>query len=495
MKKTTPKTYHEWTAYAQECDAKGDNQGLLHAYTQADRLRPGQAWLVGNLAKVQQRLRNWEACILHAENAIALSEDGGSASPYYRLRAVSFQRLGNLQAAADSWKKALEVHPLPAYLEFYNHACGLALTGSFEYALKNLEIALEISPENAASAREDSDFEAIKDTPEFQALLDRIEDGDSNERTTWHLHSPSKILRIRGVQKAAFCITAFGCTVPEWPALIPKICHEDYFEETATAFVGYVLAVERGGDPSNLSTIAKALVDYWDAIQTKSALAAIGEGLHSIDMALRFKLQSSHQDFARAIIRLLQRASAFAAALLEDRSLDSAIDQLCAIYCGLTLNDPPAPDMAFADALIALFERYNFSLTTNDKGQRIANAASDQSLTILLRRFDELVELSKDLPFHDNEFPAWSQLYCVLMLLVARPSWLPAIQAHWSDRPLPPNAAEAVMYHLLDEADYDAEKVPQVIANETQAYFLLKASELDPKPENLVEWETLLAEE
>lgn len=223
MGSTTPKTYHEWTAYAQECNAKGDNLGLLEAYTQADRLRPNQAWLVGNLVTVFQRLRDWEACILQAEKAIALAEDGSSASGFYRIRAVALQQLGRLSEAADSWKMALGVHPLPAYIEYYNHACGLALTGQFADALIHLEIALEIVPEKTPNALTDSDFEAIRDFPEFRAIFDRIEDGDSNERTTWHLLSPSRILRIRGAQKAAFCVTAFGCTVPEWPALITKI--------------------------------------------------------------------------------------------------------------------------------------------------------------------------------------------------------------------------------------------------------------------------------
>lgn len=53
----------------------------------------------------------------------------------------------------------------------YNLACAESLAGRREDALAHLAKSLEMNPEFRGLAREDSDFDAVKDDPRFQQLL------------------------------------------------------------------------------------------------------------------------------------------------------------------------------------------------------------------------------------------------------------------------------------------------------------------------------------
>jgi hypothetical protein len=53
----------------------------------------------------------------------------------------------------------------------YNLACADALLGEKDAALDHLRAAIEERPAFAESAREDSDFESIRDDPRFAELV------------------------------------------------------------------------------------------------------------------------------------------------------------------------------------------------------------------------------------------------------------------------------------------------------------------------------------
>jgi hypothetical protein len=67
--------------------------------------------------------------------------------------------------------EGLESYPDSASLH-YNLACLEAVVGRRDAALASLRNALELRPEVAAWARDDQDFESLRDDPEFRALVD-----------------------------------------------------------------------------------------------------------------------------------------------------------------------------------------------------------------------------------------------------------------------------------------------------------------------------------
>ena len=77
---------------------------------------------------------------------------------------------GRYAEAADGAREAAEAHPEYAGLLF-NLACCESLAGRTEEAVAHLGQAIEKSPRFRAFAAEDSDFEPLRDAPEFQALV------------------------------------------------------------------------------------------------------------------------------------------------------------------------------------------------------------------------------------------------------------------------------------------------------------------------------------
>ena len=77
---------------------------------------------------------------------------------------------GQYAEAADQGREQIEAHPeYPAPL--YNLACCESLAGRKEDAIKHLRMALERSDQFRSLAADDSDFDAIRDEPEFKELV------------------------------------------------------------------------------------------------------------------------------------------------------------------------------------------------------------------------------------------------------------------------------------------------------------------------------------
>jgi quercetin dioxygenase-like cupin family protein len=66
----------------------------------------------------------------------------------------------------------LDTHPGSPSLH-YNIACVYARQGRSDQALESLRAAVQLLPETARWAKEDSDFESLREDPEFQALIGR----------------------------------------------------------------------------------------------------------------------------------------------------------------------------------------------------------------------------------------------------------------------------------------------------------------------------------
>ncbi len=73
---------------------------------------------------------------------------------------------GDPGAAADLMQEALAEHPGNAHV-LYNTACFEALAGRRDDAIAHLRAAVEASPKMREWAARDSDFDAIRDDPEF----------------------------------------------------------------------------------------------------------------------------------------------------------------------------------------------------------------------------------------------------------------------------------------------------------------------------------------
>jgi hypothetical protein len=107
-----------------------------------------------------------------ADGTTALAIGGVPGQPYElspweaSVAAKGMADAGDPGAAADAMVDALAEHPDNAHV-LYNTACFEALAGRREDALAHLSRAVELSPEAREWAAGDSDFDAIRDDPEF----------------------------------------------------------------------------------------------------------------------------------------------------------------------------------------------------------------------------------------------------------------------------------------------------------------------------------------
>ena len=73
------------------------------------------------------------------------------------------------QRAREILEEGLRVHPEAGGI-YYNLACVEAVDGNRDAALSALRAAIERRPEAAEWARDDEDFESLREDPEFRAL-------------------------------------------------------------------------------------------------------------------------------------------------------------------------------------------------------------------------------------------------------------------------------------------------------------------------------------
>ena len=79
-------------------------------------------------------------------------------------------RAGKYDEAADRGRELVEANPeYPGLL--YNVACAESLAGRKDDAIEHLRRSLELSPRFSEMAKEDSDFEPLRDEPGFKELV------------------------------------------------------------------------------------------------------------------------------------------------------------------------------------------------------------------------------------------------------------------------------------------------------------------------------------
>ena len=128
----------------------------------------------GTLVFVQPQLRR--TAVAAEPDTVVLALGGRPGQPFSPSGWEEWGRLGitelvesqRYEEAADRYAGALERFPdHPGVL--YNLACLESLAGARDDAFGHLERAIELYPKNAEYAREDADFDPIRDDPRFPA--------------------------------------------------------------------------------------------------------------------------------------------------------------------------------------------------------------------------------------------------------------------------------------------------------------------------------------
>jgi tetratricopeptide (TPR) repeat protein len=175
--KIQPDFYEAWYNRGDTLFNLGRFEDAIASWNKALETQPDlhQAW--NNLGVALDELgRHEEAIASYDEN---LKFKPGNYRAWYN-RGVALGNLGRFEEAIGSFNKALELKPDYADA-FYNEACCYALQGNVEQAIKNLQQAINLIPdEYREDAKTDSDFDSIRDSERFQALLQEESDEEKD---------------------------------------------------------------------------------------------------------------------------------------------------------------------------------------------------------------------------------------------------------------------------------------------------------------------------
>jgi len=183
----------------------------LECRNKAVELEPKNAGYWSNKGFALGNLKRWDETLECYDKAIELDPENAS---YWAFKGVALDNLNRHEEALKSYDKVIELDPddVTAHIALarlhrkqgrkaesareceearrlidteneYNRACFEAVCGSANEALDLLRSALEKKQATPKWARQDPDFEFIRDEPEFQALIDEFaeKEGGSGE--------------------------------------------------------------------------------------------------------------------------------------------------------------------------------------------------------------------------------------------------------------------------------------------------------------------------
>ena len=145
----------------------GRLEEAIASYDQALEIKPDndQAWnnrgiALDNLGRLEEEIASYE-------RALEIKPDKDQA--WYN-RGIALGNLDRLEEEIASYERALKIKP-DKDEAWYNKACAYALQDQTDLALQNLEKAIILNQKNRNMAKEDSDFDSIRQDSRFQKLI------------------------------------------------------------------------------------------------------------------------------------------------------------------------------------------------------------------------------------------------------------------------------------------------------------------------------------
>lgn len=142
---------------------KNDFESAMKDYTQALRINPNYSYALRSLGNIYAAKGEDVAAYFCLKKVVELEPEGSRAA-FIRI----LKRLGKVSEAEE---QAAIARQSIAKVGEYNHACFEAICGNIDKALELLKVGLEKDQVTREWARQDPDFENIREDPRFKALV------------------------------------------------------------------------------------------------------------------------------------------------------------------------------------------------------------------------------------------------------------------------------------------------------------------------------------
>jgi non-specific serine/threonine protein kinase len=169
-----PKLYEAYYFYARTAFQRGDLTKAAQLYEQSSRLNPDDYQAVSLLVAVYHGLGREAEAAAAERRALQLTEKHIEIHPddprALYLGATILVRMGDHKRGFEWARRALELDPEETSI-LYNVACVYSLLGRTEDAIACLQKVMEHGTFYKNWAAKDSDLDAVRSDPRFQALL------------------------------------------------------------------------------------------------------------------------------------------------------------------------------------------------------------------------------------------------------------------------------------------------------------------------------------
>jgi len=155
--------------------AANDLEGAIADYTQAIELNPEYALAYNNRGNARGELKNWEGAIADYTQVISLAPN--EAAGYY-YRGSVHKKLGHLPAAIADFDEAIRLIDETIRLNpneaagYYGKASLHSLKEEGQTAIESLQQAINLDSKLREEAKNDSDFDSIREDEKFRALVE-----------------------------------------------------------------------------------------------------------------------------------------------------------------------------------------------------------------------------------------------------------------------------------------------------------------------------------
>ncbi|WP_017314499.1 tetratricopeptide repeat protein [Mastigocladopsis repens] len=153
----------------------GRYEEAVASYDQALKFKPDDDSAWNNRGNALDELGRYEEAVASFDQALKFKPDDHSA--WYN-RGYALGNLGRYEEEIASYDQALKFKP-DDHSAWYNKARCYALQGNIEQAIENLEKAIHLNPDKCQDwAKNESDFDSIREDERFVALIQGQHTGD-----------------------------------------------------------------------------------------------------------------------------------------------------------------------------------------------------------------------------------------------------------------------------------------------------------------------------
>ncbi len=145
----------------------GRYEDAVASYDKALEFKPDNDSAWNNRGNTLYNLGRYEDAVDSYDKALEFKPNKDSA--WYN-RGLGLSDLGRYEDAVASYDKALEIKP-DYYQAWYKKASCYALQKNIDIAIENLQQAINLNPEYQEIAKTDNNLDPIRDTEEFQRLI------------------------------------------------------------------------------------------------------------------------------------------------------------------------------------------------------------------------------------------------------------------------------------------------------------------------------------